>query len=169
MDKRVLGPLRKPGLWPADRVFGMEPDAFRRMIYRLKLPPELAALKPHPHMLRHACGFDLVGRADLQARAAFLGQKRLENTIRHSALHPDASEGLARAQARGAGYARAEAGAGRERERCGKLREEPNSLPAPFQLLSERIVAVMLKRLFIELAAACRAIVDRPAIRIASG
>src|ERR1051326_5135921 len=74
-DKRLLGPLRVRGLRPSDRVFGMQPAAFRRMLYRLKLPPELAALKVHPHMLRHACGFDLVGRADLQARAAFLGHK----------------------------------------------------------------------------------------------
>src|SRR5256885_9753518 len=60
----VMRPLRKPGLRAADRVFGMEPAAFPRMLYRLKLPPELAALRIHPHMLRHACGFDLVGRAD---------------------------------------------------------------------------------------------------------
>jgi len=50
-DKRFLGPLRKPGLRPSDRVFGMEPAAFRRMLYRLKSPPELAALNIHPHML----------------------------------------------------------------------------------------------------------------------
>jgi len=93
-DKRFLGPLRAQGLRPSDRVFGMEPAAFRRMLYRLKLPPELAALKIHPHMLRHACGFDLVGRADLQARAAFLGHKRLENTVRYSRLAPDQFEGL---------------------------------------------------------------------------
>jgi integrase len=93
-DKRFLGPLRAPGLRPSDRVFGMQPTAFRRMLYRLKLPPELAALKVHPHMLRHACGFDLVGRADLQARAAFLGHKRLENTVRYSKLDPGQFEGL---------------------------------------------------------------------------
>ena len=93
-DKRFLGPLRAPGLRPSDRVFGTEPAAFRRMLYRLKLPPELAALKVHPHMLRHACGFDLVGRADLQARAAFLGHKRLENTVRYSKLDPRQFEGL---------------------------------------------------------------------------
>ena len=45
-------------------------------------------------MLRHACGYDMVGRADLQARAAFLGHKRLENTIRYSQLNPDQFEGL---------------------------------------------------------------------------
>jgi integrase len=95
-DKRYLGPLRTPGLRPSDRVFGMEPAAFRRMLYRLQLPLELAALKPHPHMLRHACGFDLVGRADLQARAAFMGHKRMENTVRYSMLAPEQFEGLRR-------------------------------------------------------------------------
>ena len=93
-DKRFLSPLRQPGLRPSDRVFGMEPAAFRRMLYRLKLPPELAALKIHPHMLRHACGFDLVARADLQARAAFMGHKRMENTVRYSKLAPEQFEGL---------------------------------------------------------------------------
>jgi len=92
-DKRFLGPLRK-GLRPSDRVFGMEPAAFRRMLYRLKLLAELAALRIHPHMLRHPCGFDLVGRADLQARAAFMGHKRLENTVRYSKLAPEQFEGL---------------------------------------------------------------------------
>jgi type 1 fimbriae regulatory protein FimB len=93
-DKRFLGPLRQARLRPSDRVVGMEPAAFRRMLYRLKLPPELATLKPHPHMLRHACGFDLVGRADLQAPAAFMGHKRLENTVRYSKLAPEQFEGL---------------------------------------------------------------------------
>src|SRR6266550_7270304 len=44
-DKRFLGPVWKPGRRPADRVFGMEAAAFRRMLYRLKLPAELAVLK----------------------------------------------------------------------------------------------------------------------------
>jgi len=93
-DKRFLGPLRVKGLRPADRVFGLEPASFRKMLYRLELPDDLAALRVHPHMLRHACGFDLVGRADLQARAAFLGHKRLENTVRYSRLDPGQFEGL---------------------------------------------------------------------------
>ena len=79
-DKRFLGPLRKP--------------EFRRMLYRLKLPAELAALKPHPHMLRHACGFDLVGRGDRQTRAAFMGHKRLENTVGIAGLRQSSFEGL---------------------------------------------------------------------------
>ena len=93
-DKRALTPLRGPGHRPADRVFALTAAGFRKMLTRLRLPPELAALNVHPHMLRHACGFDLVGRADLQARAAYLGHKRLENTVRYSVLSPDQFEGL---------------------------------------------------------------------------
>jgi hypothetical protein len=78
--------LRTRGNRPSDRVFGMESPAVRRMLYRSELPPELAALKVHPHMLRHACGFDLVGRADLQA---WVG-----NTVRYSRLDPGQFEGL---------------------------------------------------------------------------
>ena len=65
-----------------------------RLLARLELPQGLAALNVHPHMLRHACGFDMVGRADLQARAAFMGHQRLENTVRYSVLNPDQFEGL---------------------------------------------------------------------------
>jgi site-specific recombinase XerD len=99
-DKRFLGPLRRKGQRPSDHVFVNERGGavtaagFRKMLSRLSLPDDLAALALHPHMLRHSCGYDMVGRADLQARAAFLGHVRLENTIRYSHLNPDQFEGL---------------------------------------------------------------------------
>jgi|SRR5665213_918704 len=94
LDKRALGPLRTKGQRPSDNVFGLTAAGFRKMLARLRLPAELAELAIHPHMLRHACGYDLVGRADLQARAAFLGHVRLENTVRYSHLDADQFEGL---------------------------------------------------------------------------
>jgi integrase len=93
-DKRFLGPLRGKAQRPSDRVFAISAAGFRKMLARLDLPADLAALAVHPHMLRHACGYDMVGRADLQARAAFMGHKRLENTIRYSQLDPDQFEGM---------------------------------------------------------------------------
>jgi integrase len=93
-DKRFLGPLRTNAQRPSDGVFGLTAPAFRKLLARLDLPAELAGLAIHPHMLRHACGYDLVGRADLQARAAFLGHARLENTVKYSHLNPDQFEGL---------------------------------------------------------------------------
>jgi integrase len=93
-DKRALGPLRGKGQRPSDTVFGISAVGFRKMLSRLELPAELAALDIHPHMLRHACGYDMVGRADLQARAAFMGHVRLENTVRYSHLDAEQFEGL---------------------------------------------------------------------------
>lgn len=93
-DKRFLGPLRGKVQRPSDTVLGITAAGFRKMLARLELPAELAGLKIHPHMLRHACGYDMVGRADLQARAAFMGHKRLENTVRYSHLNPDQFDGL---------------------------------------------------------------------------
>ena len=99
-DKRMLWPLRVNVQRPTDHVFQNERGApmtaagFRNTMARLRLPDDLAALAVHPHMLRHACGYDMVGRADLQARAAFMGHKRLENTIRYSHLDADQFEGL---------------------------------------------------------------------------
>jgi integrase len=93
-DKRAIGPLRAKGQRPSDTVFAMTAAGFRKMLARLELSPELAELSIHPHMLRHACGYDLVGRADLQARAAFLGHIRLENTVRYSHLDADQFEAL---------------------------------------------------------------------------
>ena len=54
----------------------------------------LPRMYKHSCVLRHACGYDMVGRADLQARAAFMGHKRLKNTVRYSHLDPDQFEGL---------------------------------------------------------------------------
>jgi type 1 fimbriae regulatory protein FimB/type 1 fimbriae regulatory protein FimE len=93
-DKRELGPLRQRGQRPSDAVFGLTAAGFRKMLSRLALPPELAELDIHPHMLRHACGYDMVNRADLQVRAAFLGHVRLENTVRYSHLDGEQFEGL---------------------------------------------------------------------------
>jgi len=93
-DKRFLGPLRGKGQRPSDRVFAITAAGFRKLLARLVLPADLAGLNVHPHMLRHACGYDMVGHADLQARAAFMGHKRLENTVRYSHLDPDQFEGL---------------------------------------------------------------------------
>jgi type 1 fimbriae regulatory protein FimB len=93
-DKRALGPLRARGQRPSDTVFGLTAAGFRKMLARLDLPPELSELGIHPHMLRHSCGYDLVGRADLQVRAAYLGHVRLENTVKYSYLDADQFEGL---------------------------------------------------------------------------
>jgi integrase len=91
-DKRFLGPLREPGLRPAepgvrDGASRVPPNALSETVARTRFA------ETHSHILRHACGFDLVGRADYKP-AAFMGHKRLENTARYSRLAPEQFGGL---------------------------------------------------------------------------
>jgi type 1 fimbriae regulatory protein FimB len=64
------------------------------MLARLDVRPELEALAVHPHMLRHACGYDMSAGRIYRPRAAFLGHNRLEKTIRYSRLDPSQFEGM---------------------------------------------------------------------------
>ena len=69
-DLRMLGPVRKARSTPkpSDHVFlnerggAMSAAGFRKMLARLTLPDDLTALAIHPHMLRHAAGYDLAQR-----------------------------------------------------------------------------------------------------------
>jgi type 1 fimbriae regulatory protein FimB/type 1 fimbriae regulatory protein FimE len=45
--------------------------------------------KPHPHMLRHACGYELANRGhDTRALQAYLGQKNIQHTVQYTELSP---------------------------------------------------------------------------------
>jgi site-specific recombinase XerD len=45
--------------------------------------------KPHPHMLRHACGYALANRGhDTRALQAYLGHKNIQHTVRYTELSP---------------------------------------------------------------------------------
>ena len=62
---------------------------FARMIERAG---EAAGFKfkPHPHMLRHACGFALANKGhDTRALQAYLGHKNIQHTVRYTELSPD--------------------------------------------------------------------------------
>lgn len=101
-DLRMLRPLRKASAARgADHVFinergaAMTAAGFRKMLARLSLPGDLAALAVHPHMLRHACGYDLAGRdGDIHKTASFLGHKRIDTTMRYRHLDAAQFEGL---------------------------------------------------------------------------
>ncbi len=99
-DLRMLGPVRKARSTPkpADHVFinergaAMTASGFRKMLARLMMPTDdLAALAIHPHMLRHAAGYDMAGRdGDIHKTASFLGHKRIDTTMRYR--HLDAAQ-----------------------------------------------------------------------------
>ena len=61
---------------------------FARMIERAGIEAKFG-FKPHPHMLRHACGYALANRGhDTRALQAYLGHKNIQHTVRYTELSP---------------------------------------------------------------------------------
>ena len=45
------------------------------------------AFKPHPHILRHACGYALANKGhDTRALQAYLGHRNIQHTVRYTEL-----------------------------------------------------------------------------------
>jgi integrase len=62
---------------------------FARMLERTGAEAKLA-LKVHPHMLRHACGFALANKGhDTRALQAYLGHRNIQHTVRYTELSPN--------------------------------------------------------------------------------
>jgi type 1 fimbriae regulatory protein FimB/type 1 fimbriae regulatory protein FimE len=65
------------------------PTGFARMIERLGAAAKLA-IKVHPHMLRHACGYALANAGhDTRALQAYLGHRNIQHTVRYTELCSD--------------------------------------------------------------------------------
>jgi site-specific recombinase XerD len=65
------------------------PIGFHRLIQRVgeaaKMPFPI-----HPHMLRHACGFELATDGhDTRALQHYLGHKNIQHTVRYTEMAPD--------------------------------------------------------------------------------
>ena len=61
---------------------------FARMIEGAGIEAKFG-FKPHPHMLRHACGYALANRGyDTRALQAYLGHKNIQHTVRYTELSP---------------------------------------------------------------------------------
>jgi site-specific recombinase XerD len=55
----------------------------------------LAELAVHPHMLRHACGYDLANRgADTRLIQGYLGHRNIQHTVRYTELAPNRLKNL---------------------------------------------------------------------------
>jgi site-specific recombinase XerD len=53
----------------------------------------LEGLNVHPHMLRHACGFDMAHRGtDTRLIQRFLGHKNIQHTVQYTELDPTPSD-----------------------------------------------------------------------------
>lgn len=67
---------------------------FARMVERAGAEAKLG-FKPHPHMLRHACGYALVNKGhDTRALQAYLGHRNIQHTVRYAELSPTRFKGF---------------------------------------------------------------------------
>jgi type 1 fimbriae regulatory protein FimB/type 1 fimbriae regulatory protein FimE len=92
-EMRALRRLKRespasPFTFVSERGAPFTPDSFGRMVKRLGESAGLA-IKPHAHMLRHACGYALANAGhDTRALQAYLGHANIQHTTRYTELAP---------------------------------------------------------------------------------
>jgi integrase len=80
---------KSPFVFTSERGAPFSSAGFARMIERAGIEAKFG-FKPHPHMLRHACGYALANRGhDTRALQAYLGHKNIQHTVRYTELSPD--------------------------------------------------------------------------------
>lgn len=94
---RSLAALRDQGaefVFTTNRGGPLTPSAVQKLVKRAGRVAGLP-LDVHPHMLRHAAGFELMRKGiDLRRIQAYLGHVSLGSTERYTALMPDAFDGI---------------------------------------------------------------------------
>jgi type 1 fimbriae regulatory protein FimB/type 1 fimbriae regulatory protein FimE len=79
---------KSPFVFTSERGTPFTAAGFARMIERAGTEAKFG-FKPHPHMLRHACGYALANRGhDTRALQAYLGHKNIQHTVRYTELSP---------------------------------------------------------------------------------
>ncbi len=79
---------RSPFIFTSERGSPFTTAGFARMIERAGKVAKLA-IKAHPHMLRHACGFALANKGhDTRALQAYLGHRNIQHTVRYTEMSP---------------------------------------------------------------------------------
>jgi integrase len=80
---------KSPFVFTSERDTPFTTAGFARMIERAGIEAKFG-FKPHPHMLRHACGYALANRGhDTRALQAYLGHKNIQHTVRYTELSPN--------------------------------------------------------------------------------
>ena len=75
---------RSPFVFTSERGAPFATAGFARMLERAGTEAKFG-FKPHPHMLRHTCGYALANRGhDTRALQAYLGHRNLQHTVRYS-------------------------------------------------------------------------------------
>jgi integrase len=93
-ELRALRRLRReqepvsPFVFTSERGAPFSPAGFRKMIARLGVAAGFV-FPVHPHMLRHACGYELANRGiDTRSLQAYLGHRNIQHTVRYAELAP---------------------------------------------------------------------------------
>jgi site-specific recombinase XerD len=80
---------KSPFVFTSERGAPFTTAGFARMIERAATAAKLS-FKPHPHMLRHACGYALANKGhDTRALQAYLGHRNIQHTVRYTELSPN--------------------------------------------------------------------------------
>jgi integrase len=79
---------KSPFVFTSERGAPFTTAGFARMIERAGEAAKLS-FKPHPHMLRHACGYKLANDGhDTRSLQAYLGHKNIQHTVRYTEMSP---------------------------------------------------------------------------------
>jgi integrase len=79
---------KSPFVFTSERGAPFSSAGFARMVERAGIEAKFG-FKPHPHMLRHACGYALANRGhDTRALQAYLGHRNIQHTVRYTELSP---------------------------------------------------------------------------------
>jgi len=99
-ELRALRRLRReqepesPFVFTSERAAPFTPAGFRKMIARLGAAAGFG-FPVHPHMLRHACGYQLANKGvDTRSLQAYLGHKNIQHTVRYTELAPTRFKGF---------------------------------------------------------------------------
>jgi type 1 fimbriae regulatory protein FimB/type 1 fimbriae regulatory protein FimE len=94
VELRALRRLKRDQERPSPFVFTSERGApfttagWRKMVARLGVAAKLS-FKAHPHMFRHACGFQLANQGtDSRTLQTYLGHRNIQHTVRYTELSP---------------------------------------------------------------------------------
>jgi type 1 fimbriae regulatory protein FimB/type 1 fimbriae regulatory protein FimE len=85
--KREQQPV-SPFIFTSERGAPFTSAGFRKMIARVGVAAGFG-FPVHPHMLRHACGYQLANRGvDTRSLQAYLGHRNIQHTVRYAELAP---------------------------------------------------------------------------------
>jgi integrase len=77
-----------PYVFVSERKAPLSPRSIRAIVARAGQAAGLPFV-PHPHQLRHACGYYLASRGhDTRAIQDYLGHKNIQHTVRYTAMAP---------------------------------------------------------------------------------